>query len=450
MKLEVNVKKKYFFIILGVIFIFLGLLAVYAFGTDNPSVFGHSPSEIGPGSFTNFTDDDSWDFPGDVVVGGLEGAGNRMVIVDQSGKLIAQDFPSPDTDIAIVDEFIGKEMDPWSKDIDPSPSAFITPTISEFNHPGILRLNAASGHAFLYFNDAISALQMFDVSFTIRTAYASGFAGMTGEGFTVGLFDGTARVLGVDYLAGPKIVFEVLEKDYTSPGNWLAVTAQSSTRPSGATITDTGAALPSANKWVTLRIQRVDDSTINFYVDGILKAVHTTTIPISDSMKVGILVPIRHVDIDRFKLRISEVDRRSVTCDPSPIFDTLSFGGGVSSALGYLTVNVPNECIANGLGCVIKQEIYDSRGIKYTRMYNYKQEAIGSGPDSWVGSLVPGKTYFNGDSVSTNIVPSYADSRILLRDDYTDIHGGETSRTLWVSRDSSTFYGQKIYVCTYS
>lgn len=46
MKIEVNVRKRYFFAILGVVLL-LGIIGVvYAFGTNNPAVFGHSAGEI--------------------------------------------------------------------------------------------------------------------------------------------------------------------------------------------------------------------------------------------------------------------------------------------------------------------------------------------------------------------------------------------------------------------
>ena len=46
MRIEVNVRKRYFFIILGAILL-LGIIGIgYAFGTNNPQVFGHSADEI--------------------------------------------------------------------------------------------------------------------------------------------------------------------------------------------------------------------------------------------------------------------------------------------------------------------------------------------------------------------------------------------------------------------
>ena len=46
MKIEVNINKKYFFILLGAILLFGGVFLVWAFGTNNPSNFGHSVGEM--------------------------------------------------------------------------------------------------------------------------------------------------------------------------------------------------------------------------------------------------------------------------------------------------------------------------------------------------------------------------------------------------------------------
>ena len=46
MKIEVNITKKYVFIILGILLILTASVVVYAYGTSNPAVFGHSGGEI--------------------------------------------------------------------------------------------------------------------------------------------------------------------------------------------------------------------------------------------------------------------------------------------------------------------------------------------------------------------------------------------------------------------
>ena len=46
MKLEVNIEKKYAYTILGLLLIIIGIVAVNAYGTNNPPIFGHSINEI--------------------------------------------------------------------------------------------------------------------------------------------------------------------------------------------------------------------------------------------------------------------------------------------------------------------------------------------------------------------------------------------------------------------
>jgi hypothetical protein len=46
MKIELNISKKYFFIILASVLLLGGLFITYAYGTNDPPVFGHSANEI--------------------------------------------------------------------------------------------------------------------------------------------------------------------------------------------------------------------------------------------------------------------------------------------------------------------------------------------------------------------------------------------------------------------
>ncbi|MBU3940377.1 MAG: hypothetical protein KKH88_00410 [Nanoarchaeota archaeon] len=45
MKIVINIDKKHFYIILALIFIVSGFMAVKAYGTSSPSVFGHTMNE---------------------------------------------------------------------------------------------------------------------------------------------------------------------------------------------------------------------------------------------------------------------------------------------------------------------------------------------------------------------------------------------------------------------
>ncbi len=70
MKLEVNLNKNYVYAILGSIIVVLGIIAVAAFNTNNPSVFGHSPGEIAPGTFGgSSTGSSDYYFPASIFLG---------------------------------------------------------------------------------------------------------------------------------------------------------------------------------------------------------------------------------------------------------------------------------------------------------------------------------------------------------------------------------------------
>jgi len=66
MRLTLNIEKRYVYLIFGVLIILTGILVVAAFNTNNPSIFGHSPSEIGPGTFPG----DWYVFNGSIGVSG--------------------------------------------------------------------------------------------------------------------------------------------------------------------------------------------------------------------------------------------------------------------------------------------------------------------------------------------------------------------------------------------
>ena len=46
MKIEVNISKTHFFVLLGIVLLLGGIFMVYAFGGNNPSIMGHSVGEI--------------------------------------------------------------------------------------------------------------------------------------------------------------------------------------------------------------------------------------------------------------------------------------------------------------------------------------------------------------------------------------------------------------------
>lgn len=66
MRLTLNIEKRHAYLIVGILIILTGILIVTAFNTNNPSVFGHSPSEIGSGTFLG----DWYVFNGSIGVSG--------------------------------------------------------------------------------------------------------------------------------------------------------------------------------------------------------------------------------------------------------------------------------------------------------------------------------------------------------------------------------------------
>src|SRR3989338_2540344 len=69
MRFTINVEKMFAYAIVGAMLILVGLIAVTAYGTSNPQVFGHSASEIGPGAFDGDIDS-LYSFPGGVNIAG--------------------------------------------------------------------------------------------------------------------------------------------------------------------------------------------------------------------------------------------------------------------------------------------------------------------------------------------------------------------------------------------
>lgn len=85
MKIEVNIEKKHAFMILGAILIIGGIFAVNAYGTSNPSQFGHSASEVAPGAF-NGDQNSKWALPGKLVVGqGSQDSIGRNLLINDTG-----------------------------------------------------------------------------------------------------------------------------------------------------------------------------------------------------------------------------------------------------------------------------------------------------------------------------------------------------------------------------
>lgn len=115
---------------------------------------------------------------------------------------------------------------------------------------------------------------------------------------------------------------------------------------------------------------------------------------------------------------------------------------------------VPAACKSDA-GCIIKQEIYDSKGLKLVRQYQFSQTPDASSKEKWWSSHKTSGTYTNGDTTSTDIIPSYGGdtSYLRLRDDYSsssDSKTQETSDNEFVFIDRSGSYGMKVYICSES
>jgi hypothetical protein len=155
--------------------------------------------------------------------------------------------------------------------------------------------------------------------------------------------------------------------------------------------------------------------------------------------------------------RISGVGE--IACDSSPIYDSMSLTDSKSEtgikynddAYKYNNgvKTIPSACLSDS-GCIIRQVIYDSKGIKLTRQYNYIQYET----NKWWSSYKTAGTYNNGDSILTDILPSYGgDSALYLKDDYYKSGTGytqETSPSTVTFIDRSGVYGMKVYICSES
>jgi len=114
----------------------------------------------------------------------------------------------------------------------------------------------------------------------------------------------------------------------------------------------------------------------------------------------------------------------------------------------YTPKTFPSACTTE-TGCIIQQRIYDSKGLKLTRQYDYIQTTIpGDANDKWWSSYQTAGTYINGDAKYTYIIPGYSDNRLGILDDY--YYSGKTdekTETQWVFKDTSTSYGMEVYIC---
>jgi hypothetical protein len=157
--------------------------------------------------------------------------------------------------------------------------------------------------------------------------------------------------------------------------------------------------------------------------------------------------------------KIAGMKGGQLVCDPTPIYDSMilvqsngetgikynddsyKYNAGVKT--------VPAACLTDA-GCMIKQEIYDSKGLKLTRQYSYAQYAS----NKWWSTYRTAGTYLNGDTSSVDVIPKYGgDYALYMRDDYyksgTNVdYTKETVPTSWTFIDRTGSYGMKVYICS--
>ncbi|MDO8564146.1 MAG: hypothetical protein Q7R87_04005 [Nanoarchaeota archaeon] len=118
MKIEVNLKKRYFIFILASALLLGSMIAVYAYGTNNPAIFGHSPGELEgggvpsgaivmfdtvcPTGWTRFTGLDGKVAKGSATYGATGGADTHVHDVSVSRTNADKSWRTPIQDISIL------------------------------------------------------------------------------------------------------------------------------------------------------------------------------------------------------------------------------------------------------------------------------------------------------------------------------------------------------------
>ena len=129
----------------------------------------------------------------------------------------------------------------------------------------------------------------------------------------------------------------------------------------------------------------------------------------------------------------------AINCPSTPDINTMP--GGIADKPGYVAYTFPSSCFGN-VGCIILQEVYDSKGLVAKKQFGYNQDSV---TNNWWSSYQISGKYINGDTTNTHIIPRYGD-HIKLDDD----SGSERDYDKWTYIDTTTGYGMKIYICTYA
>lgn len=212
--------------------------------------------------------------------------------------------PNPESTIELVEEFIGGGNAAntgygtlgWRVNT----AANVTAITSEAGRPGLRRVDTTAtintvtalvlGLAASVF-DLLPA-ELFDVTWIVRPNQT------TQQELRVGL---NGSITGSPATDG--IYFEHDTNSATSTTNWVCVTRAAST----STATNSTVAVTAA-QWFKLRIVRADATTIQFWIDGILRCTHTTNIPTAGVYVAAWIENLeaasKTVDLDFMRLRV--------------------------------------------------------------------------------------------------------------------------------------------------
>ncbi len=137
----------------------------------------------------------------------------------------------------------------------------------------------------------------------------------------------------------------------------------------------------------------------------------------------------------------------AVNCPSTPSYDSST---PLSKTNNYAAITLPEPCIQE-TGCVFIQEIYSSKGQVKRTPISFNQDFDPLKPNDpalWWSSYSTSGQYKNGDNNYAKITSVY--NGIGIYDDYVSGSYSEKSPTQITARDTTTSYGQTIYICTLS
>lgn len=142
------------------------------------------------------------------------------------------------------------------------------------------------------------------------------------------------------------------------------------------------------------------------------------------------------------RMIVSEVLLGDIICPDTPIYNSMVGNNVTYRSPGNLfeAKTMPVEC-ASETGCIIKQEIYDSRGLYAVKQYTYSQTSLNSN-NKWWSSYVTSGAYTNGDTINGMYITQNYKYQYIYDDS-----AAEKLPTQWSFKDWHTSYGMKVYVC---